>query len=460
VNLNEAEHQALRGFAIALATELIRIADGAPRFFEQAISVSLFALAPWLSSVNRGNEQLEVRKATLASANFDGQGFVEKANELLSSDQHLGKCCPTPIELFMLLDRFLLGPLILALRERNQIKLEQWWADSERLIYRQGEFAGFAISHLFNFEKAAEDLQYGPLRVVKLDNSVVGRALGDRNLTPFTYTPGVGDYYVISHTTDKCPNLFEWIYGRHVQAEEFCNVLQFYKDGVVHVDYSVLYFAPEWVNEIRKNGIFFIGSPRRFPYESASKPFQLSAEDFTQLQTWLSLYKSERIQTRLAETNAFRQALIRAGQYYEASLRRELASERLIDLAICLESLFTSGNEELTLRISHIAAQLIGTDPEWRLQIYKAVKTLYGRRSKLFHGQDIKITHQEIDTWSSIARHAYLRLLTLYLRGENDRDKLLLSILESGLDASAAETLRRRSDINVLVAELGSSASA
>jgi len=48
----------------------------------------------------------------------------------------------------------------------------------------------------------------------------------------------------------------------HTKALSFAQVLQYFKDGVVHVSYSVPYFQPVWVKPNKENGPVFLGSPR------------------------------------------------------------------------------------------------------------------------------------------------------------------------------------------------------
>jgi hypothetical protein len=171
------------------------------------------------------------------------------------------------------------------------------------------------------------------------------------------------------------------------------------------------------------------------------------------LRQWWRIYADKTIAARLEATNRLRAALNRAGQYFESSMQRELPADRLIDLAIAVESMFTTGEGDLTFKISQAVAQFVGTTVPERREILADIKILYKRRSDLFHGRDLDVTHSQIDKWSSTLRKAFLGLLVLNLRGEDDRDGVIKSILDSGVDAQAAEQIRQRSDIQLFASE-------
>lgn len=163
----------------------------------------------------------------------------------------------------------------------------------------------------------------------------------------------------------------------------------------------------------------------------------------------------------------FRQASLRAGDYFESSLRYESPVERLIALSIALEALFSPGDtHEYSFRIAQTASQLLGRSPEQKRQIYKDLRDLYNRRSELMHGTyNVKkvydgtyVTHEEIERWSSLIRDGVLRFFTLFLRGKCTRDDLMNfrnELLMSALDPSAAEILQKQSDVDLFLEENG-----
>jgi len=281
-------------------------------------------------------------------------------------------------------------------------------------------------------------------------------ALGEASIPSFIHPPRVGDFFVVSEQEGPRDDLVRWLYEERNNAERFAQVLQYLEDGVVHIDYSVPHFLPQWVNQIRKWGIFFVGNPRRSPYENGNKFYRVNREEVQLLTNWWAAYQSPRIVQRMAEErNTLRQSGLRAGEYYELSHTQANPVDRLINLAIALEALFSPRDQgEFTFRISQAASQLVGATPEERDHIFAAIKAFYRRRSKLFHGQyNVEefyagrfVTHEECDNWASIIRRSVLRFLVLYLRGENQRERVLDQVVQAALDVQVADTLRERSD--------------
>lgn len=133
--------------------------------------------------------------------------------------------------------------------------------------------------------------------------------------------------------------------------------------------------------------------------------------DKAELLRWGSLMKTPKIAGALEnKSGKLREATYRAGSYFDESHQKIGCTERLIALAIALESLFSpSDKENLSFRISQSVAQFIGTEATERVCIFESLRAMYGKRSKLFHGTyDVKkyddgtfVTDDEISEWSS-----------------------------------------------------------
>lgn len=438
-----------------ITNELVRIAQQDAEL-ARALNPCAYALSPWIftefTDDNLKANAVE-REKRLTGLGFPGRELVDSMAHLLRNDDHLMKCCGGVFELGILLDRFWIPGLTRSLSLNQAVDLDSLWHQFEEFVYAQGEFKSFLISHLFNFDAERDSFEFPGLKIARLNNTIIGRALGDPNFQPFTCAQGAGDFFVVTEESQNVANYIQWGYQQREIVERFSQVLQYFKDGVVHSDYSVVYFSPDWVNDIRKHGIFFIGKPRLVSYLNASAPYKFSQRDYDELGKWWTVYTDQNISSRLQQKNNFRQALNRAGEYYESSMTREQPTERLIDLAIAVEAMFTVGAGDLTFKISQAVGQLIGTSGQERLSVASIVKDLYSSRSALFHGRDLQVSHEKADIWTSVIRRAYLRLLVLYLRGENNRDHVINRILDSCLDPELAEHLRRTSDVETYLSE-------
>jgi hypothetical protein len=132
-------------------------------------------------------------------------------------------------------------------------------------------------------------------------------------------------------------------------------------------------------------------------------------------------------------------------------------------LAIALESLFSPGDSaEYSFRISQTASQLIGKTAAERRAIYDDLRKFYNKRSKIMHGtynvqqvyQGTYVTHEDIDRWSSLVKRGLLATFTMFLRGKRSEGELTdfrNGLLMGALDAEAAETLRRQSDLEIFL---------
>jgi hypothetical protein len=290
------------------------------------------------------------------------------------------------------------------------------------------------------------------------------RVMGETAPSSFLHPSGVGNCFVVDEEGGPCDDVLKWLWEKADVANQFAQVLQYFKDGVVHIDYSVPHFQPNWVNEIRKFGIFFSGNPRRLPYEGGVHFYELGDGELRSLASWVEGYQSPPVRGRLQDQqNKLRKANLGAGHYYELNHTQQQATDRLVNLAIAIETLFTpQDSRDLTFRIAQYVAQLVGETFEERQEIFVSIKEMYRRRSDLFHGRynvdkfnrGEFVTHEECNKWASIVRRGILRFLVLYLRGENDRDAILGYLESAALSETMGDGLRRRSDVMSLLNEV------
>jgi hypothetical protein len=454
-----------------------RLRDGNPALAKQFPQFFLYLTFPWVADqALLGKVQQDVlqrRKLEIKALNFDGDATRKQLEQVLANDKHLVECCPSLFHLVNFLDLFFITPVADAKRQgTSQERLDFAYDEFESLTYHQGRFKRVALSHLFNFDMEGDSILFegnpmvGNIRIERLDAGTIPSILGESGFQAFLHPPGIGDCFAVEEEGVSGDDDISWLVKKREKALTFAQVLQYFKDGIVHIGYSVPVFQPNWVNQIRRSGLFFLGEPRRAPYENGQKIYKVGSDDKDNLKKWWKMATMSPILDHLANKKGkLRQAIYRAGQYYESSHSRADNVERLLALAIAVESLFSPNDKgELRFRIAQSIAQFIGGDPEERERVFKSIGKMYDRRSALVHGSyDVDqydegkfVSALEIEEWSSFVRRALLGFLTIYFRGNlnAEREPLLTRIVASHLDEAKAKALRNESDIERLFQEL------
>ena len=437
----------LKEFLLVQCDILAKVKTSAAGLIPENVIPFLYLAYPWIvAPVGPDQEALfAARREQFEKVGFNGCAVRDTLGEILVQDKHLRECCVGLAQLAHCLDLNFLSPATsLVGANAPKERLEELFERFISTIYGQGRFKVISLSHIFNFQSEDASLRFGDIRVERLDSPTISRILGEESFGSFIHTQGTGDHFVVSELEGACDDYIGWLFDQKNKAELFTHVLQYFKDGIVHVNYAVPYFLPQWVNPVRKWGIFFIGNPRRLPYAGGKRPYSLQADELDAITRWWATYQDQQIFKRISDLeHTLRQAGLRAGEYYEQSHTQEKPEERLISLAIALEALFSPDDKgEFTFRISQSLAQLVGQSETDRVTIFRDTKQFYAWRSALIHGQyDVKdylqgrfVTHEECDRWASPIRRAILRFLTLYLRGRNRRDELLNELSLAAID--------------------------
>jgi Apea-like HEPN len=457
-----------------------RIRDARQDLAQQWPQFFLYLALPWVvDPMQLSPEQkefLEGRKREITELGFDGAEAKKRLEDVLARDKHLADCCPTLLHFSTFLDTFFITAAADAKRQgADQQRLGFAYDEFENLTYRQGRFKRIALSHIFNlnmegnstsFEGADAELN---IRIERLDGNTIPGILGESGFQAFLHPAGIGDCFVVEEEGASEVDDLKWLFGKWQKALAFAQVLQYFQDGVVHIGYSVPLFQPNWANQIRRTGLFFLGEPRRIAYEGAEKMYMLGGREKERLTTWWKAATTERIASYVMNKKGkLRQAIYRAGTYYESSHQRVHNVERLLALAVAVESLFSPTDKgELKFRISQSAAQFIGQTPDERERVFKSISKMYDLRSMLVHGSynvdDYDagrfVSAGEIDEWASYLRRALLGFLTLYFRGDvlAGRDMVLQRIATANFDDAEGDKLRKEADLETLFAELSSS---
>jgi hypothetical protein len=84
-----------------------------------------------------------------------------------------------------------------------------------------------------------------------------------------------------------------------------------------------------------------------------------------------------------------------------------------VDLTIALEALFLNKGEtsEITHKLALRIARLIGNTFDQRETIQKELKSLYGKRSGIVHGEPIRVDDTHVSSLEGYVRGAITRLL-------------------------------------------------
>jgi Apea-like HEPN len=456
----------LRNFLVDQSRIVAEIKKQKRDLIPDLASPFLYLIYPWLGEPINAEQKvlLAARRRDFEAAGFKGNTIREILEGILRQDEHLRECCVGPAQLAHCFDLgFIMSAAAFILADARSERLDELFQQFETTIYSQGRFKAISLCHIFNFQSDAPSLKFGNVRIERLDGPTIPMVLGETSAISFIHPPGTGEYFVVSELEGPCDEHIKWIFEEKNKAELFMHVLQYFKDGVVHIDYAVPHFMPQWVNQIRKGGIFFIGNPRRIPYEGGRRFYSVLEPEKQAIARWWAAYQHPRIFQRIEDLrNSLRQAGLRAGEYFELNHSQEKPADRLVSLAIALEALFSPDDKgEFTFRISQSLSQLVGTTSDQRAAIFKETKRFYARRSELVHGQyDIDaylqgrfVTHEECERWASPIRLAILRFLVLYLRGQNEREYVHRELSLAALNAEAAERLRTESDPDRFIGE-------
>jgi len=453
-----------------------------PNLIEQQPSLFLFLVFPWVADYSKLTAEqkdfLERRKLEVTALKFDGEGVKRVLEDILDKDKHLAECCPNAVFLANYLDSNFIKPVTDArVAGTTDAQIDFAFTEFERQTYHQGRFRRIALSHLYNFDMDGDSVTFegdarttGSIRIERIAPNTIPQILGESGFQAFLHPLDAGNCFVVEEEGASEVDDFQWLSAKRGKAYFFAEVLQYFKDGVTHLGYSVPFFLPNWAHQIRRQGLFFLGNPRRMVYERGTKRYHISETEKQHLEGWWKVITIPTVLEALENKKGnLRQATYRAAQYYEASHERTESVERLIALAIGLESLFSPSDQgELNYRIALLLAQFIGKDAEERKAIFASVKDLYNRRSKLVHGSyNVEkydkgefVTAEEIDRWSVYLRRAYLGFMALYLKAylagkkAESREPILERIADANFNDAAGEKLREEANIEKLLAEI------
>lgn len=449
--------QKLKPFVWKALHEMHRLkSTGVPEALKYPVNLYNVVL-PWLVLDEFKNEEINRMKEVLLQAEFPGEEFVKELINILNEDDHLKKCLVSPQLLARTLDNFD-HPSVQWEGDRIEEETFDTFADFflERL-YEQ-PFRAFTFSHVFNFEAEIDELDFDGLVIRRVPSHEIPFLFNETTSQSYLHPYASGEFFIVQQTDVVIENDIQWVADAHLEADSLVRLFQYYKDGVTHVNYSTIYFQPSWLNGIRKPGNLFFGNNRRIAYSEGNKFFKVTRAELEELRNWWTLYQQPDVAEKLGEKrNNFGKVLEFAGMYFESSQTHVEFDRRLIDLCIALESIFSPENKmEIAFQLSQCAAEFVGNDPKEKREIFEFVKKMYGKRSKVLHGDpkadgDNFIELGDLDRFSSIIRRALLKVVALYLNGEPNKDSFLEKLRNGLFDPGIKFEWQKRADLDEFV---------
>jgi hypothetical protein len=402
---------------------------------------------------NLDSFQVAMRSYFLSDdSSFKGMEVRQLLDTLLSADSHLNSCCQTPWGLARAIE--VLSPI--AIRSAGL----SWDEGGQEItvarvlaILYESEYQRETYIHIYNFV-----LEQSPLRIPMLDIEIVGLSETDlpRLIGEVTFTSALHDARTgtcFTRFVDRCLGDDNEIFQKCWQSTNaIAKVLKYFKNGVVDVDYGGIYYRPVWVNEIRRSGIRIWGLPRK---DAQKESYMLGTDETQRFESYCKAFQKVKpliddVSTSLRQATAF------AGNYFEDHHKRTKPEEKLIDLVIALETLFSPSREgELKFRIAQRGAVLLGETADDRIAIRDFLGSIYDARSALVHAGESpfsatakkKLADGDLTRLADYVRQAILRLFILHWKGEAKKDAVQSLLDKCALDPSCLDKLH--TDTNV-----------
>jgi hypothetical protein len=391
---------------------------------------------------------------------------ISTLRDILREDEHLAKCCGDPAGLAKAIDILFLTKLNLFVLGKLSQYIDEPLSKLNEELYESGQFGKHACFHLFNVTFPGDDLvlksPYDGWVFANLGPQEVPLLFGESSYHSFISPPRTGTWFLLSKDTQGFDKelLEDWLLRRWGEAQQFRQVMQYAVDGIVDIDYVCPHFSPDWVNDIHKVGLYYLGVPRRDAVSTALKPTLTPCEQHNINSMW-DMYVRHQAQIT-AVGGSLSKAIRIAGEFYEDYHRKTIRTEQFSNLMIALEALFSpSEQSDHSFRISQNCALLAcdSSDSIGRQEVYEFLKTMFDRRNKLFHGRydgrneapEILASDEEIKQLASLVRNSILKFLSMFLRGENDLDKLRKTFQRAALDDNLRNTLLSSMEIKAFL---------
>ena len=209
--------------------------------------------------------------------------------------------------------------------------------------------------------------------------------------------------FSLSEPHDNLQNAFD---SAKTHTYHFINILALFKPSIIFIDRGPIWVCPTKKVINGETGKWDL--PKLLEVRYLDK-FKLKTEEFNELKLFFDkcyTYFSSQIRTDLDK-------YIENSYYCFSKTRQNIQPyDRLIFLNMLLESLVGAG-QELSYRISHRCATILGKDSEERGKIFNKLKDYYKQRSKILHGERLPISNSDLNHLGEIGRAMILRFVSI-----------------------------------------------
>ncbi len=414
-------------------------------------------LYPWLIADEYKTDDTEATKNIIINTGVDGEALKGRLEAILAEDQHLTECSGNTLTFTRILDSLIIGVLDDDGEPLSNEAFDARFDYAASNLYAE-PFKVLTFSHIFNFSAYSDQLDFGSIHLRKLSPQDIPLLFGETGQISLMHMPQSGEYFVVTEGDGIIDNDLLWMKDAHDTAGELVRVFQYYKDGVVHLNYTANFFRPYWLNNYRKYGKLYWGENRRLAYQNGEKLFDINETEHEELRTWWKLFTEPDIQEKFGEErNKLGKTIDLAGSYYESSHTHTEPTRQLIDLSIALEAGFSPHNEgEISFQLSQLAAEFVGADVDEKKEIFDFVRVMYKKRSELLHGstksyEDDFIETEQLERLSSIMRRGLLKLVALYVDGAESHKAVITEIRAGLFDPAVRNVLSERADIGRII---------
>lgn len=399
------------------------------------------------------------RNHFLDDSSFKTRSVRQLLDDLIAVDPHLKSCCRSAWGLARAIE--VLSPIALQAMDRSWDEGGQEAAVGRMLtLLYESDYQRETYIHIYNL-----DLEQPPLPIptfsaefVRLEPGDLPRLIGEATFTSALHDSRTGTCFVrfVDNKNDDDNSNFQncWM-----AAYTIMQILKYLQYGIVDLDYGGIYYRPTWINEVMRFGIRIWGLPRK---DHQKAFYLLTKQNRQKFESYCNAYLKLKPLIEDVSTS-LRQATALAGDYFEGHHKRTKPEEKLVDLVIALEILFSPSREgELRFRIAQRAAILLGKTPAERISIKDFILRIYDARSGLVHAGESpfsakakkKLTNDDLARLADYVRQAMLRLITLRWRGETEKDRMQATLDHCALDQSAQDTFLTRSDFESALPEI------